>query len=280
MASLSALNARDTDVIDVGDRSALTYYADDLAALGISPDPARLGITPDGTGVIPFVAAWRVPQASVPTTVNTQFQWMQQANVLMPAAYRRMTGYNSDASETSFLFTEVSAELIDGAPGATSYTQAQIEVLLASYSFALGSGNNQRFFNFTEAGHAGANRALNGATTAAATTLASAGTVGAFSDGGVAAIEGSGIFIRPKNDSQSCVVECLRTHGITIQGDLYVKARGVAWLGGPINSQNSTGAKGPCGSNVTTLGAFRASIGNILRTAVATRAFRTAGLRG
>jgi len=271
---------RDTDLIDVSDRSTLPYYADNLALLGITPDDSKLGITPDGTGVVPFLASWRIPLASVPTTINTQFQWMQQANVLLPAAVRRMIGYNSDQSETTFLFTELGVEFIDGAPGATSYTQAQIAVLMQSYAFALGSGNNQRFFTANEAGTSGANRALNGATTVAATTLASAGYVGSFSDGGVTAIEGAGIVIRPKNDAQSCVIECLRTHGLTIQGDLYIRGRGVGFLGGPINATNSTGAQNPCNNGVTTLGAFRARVSNTLRTAVAAKSFRVLGMRG
>lgn len=280
MALQSAVEGRDTDIINVGDRSMLTAFASGLSILGIAPDPSQTAIAPDGTGVVPLIIGYRVPLASVPTTVGSQFQWMQQANSLLAAATRRQIGYNSDSSETSFLFTEVSMEFIDGTPGANSYTPLQIQTLLQSYAVGLGSGNNQRFISAQEAGRAGPNRALNGATTVAATTLSSTGTTGAFGDGGVAILEGSGFFVRPKNDSVSCQVECLRTHGITIQGDVYITLKGVGWLGGPINTTNNTGAENPCSGQVTTLGAFRRSVSDRLRNTVAARAFRSAGLKG
>lgn len=280
MALQSALAGSDNDLITTADRSNLIGYADSLALLGITPDSSKLSIAPDGTGVVPLLISWRIPLASVPTTVGTQFQWMQQSNSLVAAATRRMIGYNSDSSETSFLFTDISVDLIDGTPGANSYTPLQAQTLLKSYAIAVGSGNNQRFLGFEESARIGPNRAINGATTVAATTLSSVGTTGAFCDGGVFPFEGAGFFVRPKNDSVSCQIECLRTHGITIQGDLYVVARGVGWTGGPINSQNQSGNVNPCEGGVTTLGNFRRSIGDTLRTAVASRSFRTALLGG
>jgi len=274
------IEGRDTDLVTTNDRSSITGFAPSLALLGISPDPTTLSIAPDGTGVVPLVISFRIPQASVPVTVNSQFQWMQQANVLLAGATRRQIGYNSDSSETSFLFTEASFEFIDGAPGATSYTAAQIQALLQSYSLGLGSGNNQRFISTEECGRLGANRAAAAATTTAATNYNTVGTTGSFGDGGVALLEGSGFFVRPKNDSVSCQIECLRTHGITIQGDVYITLKGVGWLGGPINSMNQTGADSPCDGGVSTLGAWRRLIGDRLRSAVAARAFRSAGLSG
>lgn len=280
MAAQSMIDGRDTDLVQTNDRGSLTGYAPSLALMGIAPDPSTLSIAPDGTGIVPLIIGFRIPTASVPVAANGQFQWMQQANSLVAAATRRQIGYNSDSSETSFLFTELSLEFIDGAPGTTSYTQAQIQTLLQSYSVGLGSGNNQRFISSQECGRLGANRAVGVATTATTTTLGTIGTTGAFGDGGVAILEGSGFFIRPKNDSVSCQIECLRTHGLTIQGDLYVTLKGVGWLGGPINTVNQTGADSPCDQGVSTLGSFRRLIGDRLRTAVAARGFRSMALSG
>jgi len=276
VAAQSMIEGRDTDLVTTNDRSSITGFAPSLSLLGISPDPSTLSIAPDGTGVVPLVVSWRIPLASVPVVVNGQFQWMQQANVLLAAATRRQIGYNSDASETSFLITEASVEFIDGAPGATSYTNLQTQTLLQSYSLGLGSGNNQRFISTEECGRLGANRVI----TSTVAANSSVGTTGAFGDGGLAILEGSGFFLRPKNDSVSCQIECLRTHGLTIQGDLYVTLKGVGWLGGPINTMNQTGGDAPCDGGVSTLGAWRRMIGDRLRSAVAARAFRSAGLSG
>lgn len=275
MAALSMVEGRDTDIIQTS-RANLSGYAGSLSLLGIAPDDSVAAIAPDGTGVVPLIVSFRIPTASVPVTINGQFQWMQQANVLLAAATRRQIGYNSDSSETSFLFTDISVEFIDGAPGATSYTPLQAQTLLQSYAVALGSGNNQRFISTQECGRIGPNRAVS--TTIAAAGLT--GTTGSFGDGGVAALEGAGFFIRPKNDSIACQIECLRTHGLTIQGDLYVTLRGVGWTGGPINTVNNTGGDNPCAGDVSTLGAFRRMVGERLRTAVASRSFRTLALGG
>lgn len=268
------------DLLDVGDRASILHYSDDLALLGISPDGDKMAIAPDGTGVIPFTASWRIPTASVPVALNGQFQWFQQANVAMAQAYRRMGVYNSDQSETSFLFTEVALDMLQGATG-SGYTDAQAGLLLKSYALAFGSGNNQRFLSAEDCGSYGSsNRSLAAATTVAATTVNSGTGVGKFSAGGVFPFEGTGFFVRPKNDAAACVIECTRAHGVTIQGDFWVSCRGAMWNGGPINLANQTGADACNGKRTMRAGDLVNRIGGLLRTANASRAFRALTLRG